>query len=62
MPSTHDLKQDETILKLSRRVANLVRKISDLSRRIAKLEESIVPRTVPGGKPRKSRSNGSKPK
>lgn len=42
MPSTHDLKQDETILKLSRLIQQQARKISALSKRLATLEARIA--------------------
>lgn len=42
MPSSHDLKQDETILKLSRRMANLARKMNALSNRLTLLDERTI--------------------
>jgi cell division protein FtsB len=42
MPSSHDLKQDETILKLSRTVQQQVRKLTALSKSIAALEATIA--------------------
>jgi len=43
MPSTHDLKQDETILNLSRIIKAQARKITALSKRITVLEENFAP-------------------